>query len=456
MQGDPKQNVHDIIGIGFGPANIALAIALQECDPDCDVLFLERLSFVTWQPGMLLDRADIQNHPLRDLVTPRNPRSPYTFINYLHCHDRLFDFLNLGVQFPLRKDFAKYISWVASHFTNLLRFDNEVTRIQFSNTESGEPIYRIKTATGALYYARTLVVAPGRTPNIPAVFGNLLGPRVFHLTEYRDKMDALLSRSDTERIAVIGGSQSAIEMVLDLSLRRSNMTVVNILRGFGYRLKDTSPFSEEVFFPSFVDYFYTASETSRQKLCELLRSTNYSSADRDVIHELYMKLYEQKLDKKDAIQLKTNRQVMTAERRGTQIEMTLREVHQGTVEHLAVDAVVLGTGFCDLGQSPDGETSVPLLAEIEHRFARSASGTLTVNRDYSLKPRDAGDNHSPIYLNGLCERTHGFGDAGSFSLLSVRSWEIATSTKERREAVLKVPLNAVASSAASNARRRQL
>ena len=450
------RKVHDIIGIGFGPANIALAIALEECDPDCEVLFLERQRFVTWQPGMLLDRTDIQNHPLRDLVTPRNPRSPYTFINYLHCHNRLFEFLNLGVQFPLRKDFAKYIAWVASHFTNLVRFDSEVTRIQSANTESGEPIYQIETSTGALYHARALVVAPGRTPNIPAVFGSLLGPRVFHLTEYREKMDGLLSRPDTERIAVIGGSQSAIEIVLDLSLQRSDITVVNILRGFGYRLKDTSPFSEEVFFPSFVDYFYAASEASRQKLGELLRATNYSSADRDVIHELYMKLYEQKLDERDAIQMKTNRQIMTAERRGAQIVMTLREVHQGTVEHLAVDAVVLGTGFRDLGQGTNGEASIPLLAEIECQFARSPSGTLKVNRDYSLEPQDAGDNNSPIYLNGLCESTHGFGDAGSVSLLSLRSWEIVTSAKERREAMLKVPLSAVASSAASNARRRQL
>jgi L-ornithine N5-oxygenase len=143
---------------------------------------------------ILLDRTDIQNNPLRDLVTPRNPRSPYTFINYLHCHDRLFDFLNLGVQFPLRKDFAKYVSWVASHFTSLVRFGGEVTSIQSASTESGKPTYRIRTATGALYHAPTLVVAPGRTPNIPGAFESLLGPRVFHLTEYRARMDALLSR----------------------------------------------------------------------------------------------------------------------------------------------------------------------------------------------------------------------------------------------------------------------
>jgi L-ornithine N5-oxygenase len=28
-------------------------------------------------------------------------------------------------------------------------------------------------------------------------------------------------------------------------------------------------------------------------------------------------------------------------------------------------------------------------------------------------------------MNGICESTHGFGDAGSFSLLALRSWTIA-------------------------------
>ena len=55
--------VHDIIGIGFGPANIALAIALEELAPQLSVRFLERRPSAAWQPGMLLEGSDIRTQP---------------------------------------------------------------------------------------------------------------------------------------------------------------------------------------------------------------------------------------------------------------------------------------------------------------------------------------------------------------------------------------------------------
>ena len=85
------QNVYDVIGIGFGPANIALAAALEERQAGFKIAFLEQMKAPAWQPAMLLSGSDIQNNPLRDLVTPRNPRSRYSFTNFLHEHGRLFE-----------------------------------------------------------------------------------------------------------------------------------------------------------------------------------------------------------------------------------------------------------------------------------------------------------------------------------------------------------------------------
>ena len=62
--------VYDVIGIGFGPANIALAIAMEEMEFAGTRLFLERHASTQWQPEMMLSGSDIQNHPSRDLVTP--------------------------------------------------------------------------------------------------------------------------------------------------------------------------------------------------------------------------------------------------------------------------------------------------------------------------------------------------------------------------------------------------
>jgi hypothetical protein len=43
--------VHDLIGVGFGPSNLALAIALQERGPsqgELDVLFLDKQADYRW------------------------------------------------------------------------------------------------------------------------------------------------------------------------------------------------------------------------------------------------------------------------------------------------------------------------------------------------------------------------------------------------------------------------
>lgn len=53
--------VHDLIGIGFGPSNIALAIALRErAGPPLRALFLERQAEFAWHPHMMLDGTHMQ------------------------------------------------------------------------------------------------------------------------------------------------------------------------------------------------------------------------------------------------------------------------------------------------------------------------------------------------------------------------------------------------------------
>ena len=73
--------VYDVIGIGFGPANLALAIAMEEAAPEAQWrrLFLEAKPSYAWHPGMLLEGSMLQVTVLKDLVTVENPRSRFTF-----------------------------------------------------------------------------------------------------------------------------------------------------------------------------------------------------------------------------------------------------------------------------------------------------------------------------------------------------------------------------------------
>ncbi|WP_328915647.1 MULTISPECIES: lysine N(6)-hydroxylase/L-ornithine N(5)-oxygenase family protein [unclassified Streptomyces] len=424
--------MYDVICVGFGPANIAVAVAFEELWPTARVKFLEKASGPLWQPAMLLDGSDVQNNPVRDLVTPRNPRSRYTFINYLHEHGRLFKHLNLPSHFPLRKEYARYVKWVAENVSADVDYDQEVTRIGLAGDGHGEgrrPV-EVTTADGTVYRGRSVVVAPGRSPHIPPVFAGTESPQVFHTSQYLPGI-ADLSADYTGTLAVVGASQSAVEVVLDLVGRFPAARVVNVMSGFGYRLKDTSPFSEEVYFPEFVDYYFHASEEGKQRLRTQLRPTNYSAADADVVDALYLRMYEDELDERPRVSLRTNRLITAAEVSGESVTLDLTEHITGAEERLTVDRAILATGYLDIGISGRTEQLPPLLSDLAEVLGVSDDRPLTVGYDYGVVPDAAVKGIPPIYVNGLCESTHGLGDAGSFSLLALRSQAIVQSLHER-------------------------
>jgi diaminobutyrate-2-oxoglutarate transaminase len=407
---------YDVLGVGFGPANLALAIALEEEASDKTIRFVEAQQDPTWQGGMMLAGSNIQNHPCRDLVSLRNPRSRYSFLNYLFENNRLLEHLNLPMEFPLRKEYAQYVRWVTRQLSDHADFGARVRSVSIVERD-GEQLYAVAAADGRHWLGRTLVAGPGRTPYVPPPFDTVRSPRMFHLVDYLYRVREL--NGPPRSVAVIGGSQSAVELTLDLSKRFPAARVVNYLRSYGLRLKDTSPFSEEGYFPGFTEYYYKVDRSSKSILDNYMRPTNYSSADEDVLHELYALIYEQRLDGDQRVFVQGNSLVTGVRPVADRIGLQVSEVHTGEVLHDEVDLVVLATGFRDLGPRPHQEPYPAVLSGVADRFAFDDDGYLIVNTDYRLEPIDPAT--PPLYLNGLCESTHGIGDAGSFSLLSLRA-----------------------------------
>ncbi|NWB48819.1 SidA/IucD/PvdA family monooxygenase [Pseudomonas gingeri] len=436
-----SETVYDIVGIGFGPSNLALAIGLEESDSPLSFRFLDAKKRPDWQDEMLLSGSDIQNNPLRDLVTPRNPRSRYGFVNYLKETGRLFDYLNLPLTYPLRREYAEYIKWVADHFQGSVESSAFANRVE-PLVLKGERVWKVTYNDQRIIYGRSLVLGTGRTANIPAVFSGLLGPQVFHLNHYLENVHNL--PLSAQRIGVIGSSQSAVEIVLDLSARFPDKEIYSLHRSFSFRLKDTSPFSDKVYFPEFVDYYFDLPAEAKARLDKQLRGTNYSSADGDVINALYVRIHEEKLQGKQRIRILNNIAVEQAVLGASgQVELALREVNQQQHSTLALDALVLATGFKDIAAKENGELYPPLLEPHHRLFRADAHGALVVNRDYSLT---ALDDLPAVFLNGLCESSHGLGDAGSFSLISLRVEHIlsALEGKLTQVAALHPPVTALA------------
>jgi L-ornithine N5-oxygenase len=414
--------LYDLIGIGFGPSNIALAIALEEMKFQGPVLFLERSPRALWHEGMLLEGSDIQNNPLRDLITPVNPRSMYTFVNYLHQTGRFWHFLNLGTHYPLRKDFFEYVSWVASQLANV-KYGIDVKEIHIQD-DGGEAIWRLEDGKGNTYLTRRLILGTGRKLNIPEIPGLKECDNVVHLTGY---LPAVRNLPAGARVAVLGSSQSAVEILLDLTGRPVN-SIISVHRSFSYRLKDTSCFSDEVYFPEFTDYYHALPPRKRSLLDQQVRQTNYSCADGDVISGLYLRMYEDELNGRQRVFIFRNSEIEQIDC-GQNLVMDLKDVYTGAREQVSADLLVLATGFMDIGRN--GRKGLPkLLAEFANYFDWDGE-YLGVERDYRVRYLPGCENLPDLYLNGLCESSHGLGDAGSFSLVSIRARDISASVARR-------------------------
>lgn len=267
--------VHDLIGIGFGPSNLALAIALQEREKaqgKLDVLFLDKQADYRWHGNTLVTQSELQISFLKDLVTLRNPTSPYSFVNYLKAHNRLVDFINLGTFYPCRMEFNDYLRWVAGQFQAQSRYGEEVLAIEPILHQQQVDALRVisRDALGEQHVrtTRSVVVSAGGTPRVPEVFKAFKDdPRVFHHSQYLARMaQQPCVQGKAMRIAVIGGGQSAAEAFVDLNDSFPSVQVDMILRGSALKPADDSPFVNEVFSPAFTDRVFQQVGAERERL----------------------------------------------------------------------------------------------------------------------------------------------------------------------------------------------
>lgn len=424
-------HVHDLIGIGFGPNNIGLAVHLGERSAALDALFLEARPDFDWHPGMLLDTADIQHAAVRDFVAPIEPRSQYTFMNYLKVHDRLLEHFNTPAPFPLRKELAGYVQWVAGHFRHQVRFDARVADVRVLPVD-GEHVFAVTLGDGSQCYARSLSLGTGRTPRIPAVFEPHLGPHVFHLGEYRERIDRLTGVFGDLRVAVVGASQSAVEILLDLHRRTNVRAIHGVMRSYAFRQKDLSPFTERLFFPEFVRWFQGLDESARTAVNAELGDAIYARADKDALDALYRAWYEDRIDGAARLTWHPYCETRALERDADGLGLVLSQRYTGRRSRLSVDAVVLATGFHRLGAGEDDEKLPPLLAGIADRIEREPSGCVRIQPDYRVDVATDNGGTLPLYLNGFAEPSHSLGDAGSFPLLAFRADRIVWSLVARQ------------------------
>ncbi|TWS20221.1 lysine N(6)-hydroxylase/L-ornithine N(5)-oxygenase family protein [Tsukamurella asaccharolytica] len=340
----------DVLGVGFGPANLALAIALAESPGRIgSVRFLERRESFAWHPGMLLPGTSMQISFLKDLVTLRNQASPFSFVAYLGARGRLVDFVNRGVLTPERAEFADYLAWAATPFADQVRYGRTVTGLRRC---SDGPRFAV-THRGAggdeqVTRARSVIVAPGLRPVLPAWATGLDPRRVFHNIDLVPRLGALErdlpSGVADARFLVVGGGQSAAEVALHLHDTGARVDLV--FHGFGMADVDESPFVNQVFDPDVVDEFATATPEVRDALLHRHGNTNYAAVEHGLTRELYDRWYRQKVIGSGRLGVhRTSDVVSAAVAAGGGVETIVRRLTTGETTAMTVDAVVCATGF---------------------------------------------------------------------------------------------------------------
>jgi L-ornithine N5-oxygenase len=413
-----------LLAIGAGPANLALAVAIEESGhPELarQTLLLEQGPDIKWQRDLLMPWARSQVSFLKDLVTLRNPRSKFSFLSFLHDQQRLDEFVNLGTFHPFRWEFSDYLQWVAKSLEQVrIRYDAKVRGIEPARDADGSIVGWIATlADGDTIRCRDLVVGGGRDTHVPDVFADLPPDRLIHSAQYRRRI-AQLPADAPLRAVVVGGAQSAAEMFMALHDNLPNSTRTMIVRSVGPQNYQTSKFVNELFFPSFVDRFYDSPPEVRQQLLDEMRLTNYAGAAPPFLDQIYTTLYQQRGIGQHRSEVRTLTEVVGARVTGDEVVLDLRDRTSGKVEPLHCDLVLLGTGF---------DNRMPAL--VRDLAEHVGLAEISVSRCYRVELGESA--WGAVYLQGVNEATHGIADS-LISVLAHRSHDIVDDLLARRGA----------------------
>lgn len=415
--------VYDLVGIGFGPSNLALAIALEEQvrrqAPARPVraVFAERQDRFGWHPGMLIDGANLQVSFLKDLVTMRDPTSDFSFLSYLHQAGRLPDFINQKNIYPTRIEFNAYLSWAAERLRHRVVYGLEVVSaspVVRDGEVSCVDVLARRPSDGrqVTFRTRNLVVAAGLEPRLPP--DALISPRAWH-------SESLLTRlgdvpADTEQtFVVVGAGQSAAEVVEYVHRRFPLARVYSVFSRYGYSPSDDSPFVNGIFDPETVDLFFDSPPDVKDLFFSYHANTNYSVVDIDLIRVLSQRVYEELVTGERRLIMRNLSRVVAARETGSGLAVQLQYLPDGTVTSVAADWLIYATGYRP-------RDPLALLGEVGGYCKAGPNQSLRVTRDHRVLTAE--QMRCGIYLQGPTEASHGISST-LLSTTAIRAGEIA-------------------------------
>lgn len=418
--------IFDVLGVGFGPSNLALAIALDEMErknPSCAVsaAFIERQADFGWHRGMLIEGADLQVSFLKDLVTMRDPTSDFSFLAYIHQMGRLPIFINQKRSYPSRVEFHAYLTWAADRLRHLVRYG--VTMIDAKPViMDGEVRYiDVLARRGAdgkvlTFRARNIVIATGLEPRFPSEM--LRSARVWHSSQLLSRL-AQLDEGREQTFVVVGAGQSAAEVVECVHRRFTKARVYSLFTRYGYSPADDSQFVNGIFDPDTVDLFFHSPDEVKEQVLAYHANTNYSVVDADLIADLHQRVYEELVAGQPRLIIRNLSRVVSATEADDGLDIQVKYLPDGSLSSIRADWLIYATGY-------NPRNPLDVLGEVGAYCKTSPAGSLQVDRSHRVVTADR--TRCGIYLQGPTESTHGISET-LLSTTAIRAGEIAESIR---------------------------
>jgi lysine N6-hydroxylase len=410
----------DLIGIGAGPANLSLASLLATAKErgltSIAANFFEREATVSWHSLQMFPGTLMQTEFYRDLVTPVDPTSRFSFLNYLKAQGRLDQFFCSSTIYTTRREFEDYFRWVAAQVGSVI-FGVDVDSVDY---DAKNNVFIVDAGTHGRSETKHVVFGCGARPR-SGVDGNQ-SDRIVDVS----RLLAFTFPQPLGRILVVGGGQSAAEC-LNYLLDKFSERAVRIdwvTSETSFRALDTSNFTREVYSTSYARAFSLLKGEAREKINQDDKSVAngmpplYAQA-------LYQRLYRlrhlQAPDKAcPAVHVQANTEVLEAREDPAGVSVKVNIVSTGKTDVVVYDCVILCTGLND---ETILESSV-IGPELRRRLHKHQ------DRDgYAVKWDGPSDR--TIFVQSQNRETHGLGDA-SFITAAGRNAAILNSIAGRQ------------------------
>ncbi|OXS64371.1 ornithine monooxygenase [Bacillus sp. DSM 27956] len=394
-----KHERFDCIGIGIGPYNLSLA-ALMEERTDLKVKFFDQTPEFQWHPGMLINLTDLQVPFIADLVTFANPQSRYSYLNYLHTHNRLYKFFFFQKFEMPRQEYNEYARWVSGQLSSC-QFHSEVIGV----TDVGD-CYKVVVDNRLIderevYYAKHIVMGTGSKPLILEGMEGLPDEDVHHTSKYLFHKKTTMQGAS---ITIVGSGQSAAEVFFDLLKEQENHSyqLTWLTRSEGILQLESSKLGQEFFAPDYVDYFHGLSYEKRMEALKTLDQLR-NGIDPDTLNNIYNILYNHSVrDQSTRTTIQPLTEVNEVRDEGDGYVLSCRQWQENREFMYQSDKVILATGY---------KPNIPewFFEEFEDKIVWEDDKKFKVSRNYQLQFKEKPDRDHHFYTVTNLEHSHGAG-----------------------------------------------